>query len=281
MPYQTFLDTLSMPRSGIYKRVFRTLTPEETSGAILWGQSMGVALQAFVHTFEVVLRNRIHTTLSRQETETRGPPQDSFAWYDHQQGSRQLQGETFSKVEAILSGKTGVRLPTLPSPDRVIARLPFGVWPNILDAQLPTPKVEVRTFQDVFPHHPKAKRHWSYDTNRKTVVEVLKDVRVWRNRLAHCKPVWSEGWFRSSPTQHWTEVVNRLKGRRVEVLEVLEWMCPRTAEVYRQGYAGRLFDVLATDEAVFAHIQQPLAASAVPNFTVVNPAAFTAYKARP
>lgn len=281
MPYQTFLDTLSAPRSGIYRRVFRTQTPEETCGAILWGQSIGVALQAFVHTFEVVLRNRIHATLSRQATETPGPAQDSFSWYDHLNGGRQLQGETFAKVEAVLCDKHRVRLPTLPSPDRVVARLPFGVWPNILDAQLPTPNVEVRTFRDVFPHHPKAKRHWNYDTNRKVAVEALKDVRAWRNRLAHCKPVWSEGWFRSSPTQHWTEVVSRLKGRRTEALEVLGWMCPRTVEVYRNGYAGRLFEALATDEAVFAHIQQPLVASTIPGFVVVDQAAFAAYKARP
>jgi hypothetical protein len=280
MPYPTFLDTLSVPRSGVYKRVFRTQTPEETSGAILWAQSMTVALQALIHTFEVVLRNRVHVTMSRQNTETPGPAVDSFAWYDHLQGSTQLQGVTFEKVEAVLCDKNGVRLSTLPSPDRVIASLPFGVWPNILDAQLPTPKVEVRTFLDVFPHHPSAKFHWKHSANRKAAVAVVKDVRAWRNRLSHCKPVWTEGWFRNSANQHWTDVLNRLTSRRAEVLEVLGWMCPETAAVYKGGFAGRLFDALATDDAVFAHIQQPLAAGAVPIYAAAAPAALAAYKAR-
>jgi len=60
MPYQAFLETLSGPRSGVYKRVFRTLTPEETGGAVLWGQAMSMALQSLMLTFEVTLRNRIH-----------------------------------------------------------------------------------------------------------------------------------------------------------------------------------------------------------------------------
>ena len=75
--------------------------------------------------------------------------------------------------------------------------------------------------------------------------------------------------------------MNRLISRRAEALEVLGWMCPKTAAVYKGGFSGRLFDALATDDAVFAYIQQPLAAGAGPVFPAVDPAALAAYKARP
>lgn len=197
MPYQAFLDTLSVPRSGIYKRVFRTQTDEETSGAVLWGQSMAMALQSLTATFEVALRNRIHASLSQQACEKANLPIcNSYAWYDHQLGWKKLEGETYSKVEAILCGENNIRRKIQPSPDRVIARLSFGVWPNILDAQLPTPVVEARTFKEVFPYHSKPAKHWNHATNRKAVVVVVKDVQSWRNRLAHCKPVWPVGKIR-------------------------------------------------------------------------------------
>lgn len=280
MPYQAYLETLSAPRSGVYKRVFRTQTPEETSGAVLWGQAVSMALQSLMSTFEVALRNRIHLSLSRQATEKTGSVSDTYAWYDHQLGMYKLEGETFSKVEAILSDDQNIRLKTQPSPDRVIARLSFGVWPNILDQQLPTPVIEARTFQDVFPYHPKVKKHWKHSDNRKAAVNALKDIRAWRNRIAHCKPVWSEGWYRSSNSQHWTEVLGRTKSRRAGMLEVLGWMCPQTLEIYNRSFSGRLFDELITERAVMAHLLQPLEPTAGPTYPAASADALQAYKAR-
>lgn len=279
MPYQGFLDTLSAPRTGVYKRVFRTHTAQETAGAVLWAQAMSMALQSLMMTFEVALRNRIHVSLSRQATEKSGVPSDSFAWYDHQLGMRKLEGETYAKIEAILCGNQNVRLAVQPNPDRVIARLPFGVWPNMLDQQLPTPVIEARTFQEVFPHHPKAKKHWKHGDNRKAAVDGLKDVRAWRNRIAHCKPVWSEGWYRSSSAQHWTEVLSRVKSRRAGVLEMLGWICPNTLQIHNASWGGRLFDELATDRAVLAHLTQPLHPGAGPTYPEAAPTLLRAYKA--
>ncbi|PRD64436.1 hypothetical protein C6P64_14460 [Malikia granosa] len=241
---------------------------------------MSMVLLSLMSTFEVALRNRIHRSLSRQATEKMGPASDSFAWYDQQLGMHKLEGETFTKVEAILSDDQKIRLKVQPSPDSVIARLPFGVWPNILDQQLPTPVIEARTFKDVFPHHPRAKNHWNHGDNRKTVVNTLKDVRAWRNRLAHCKPVWSAGWYRSSTTQHWGEVLDRVKSRRAGMLEVLGWICPKTLEVYNRSFSSRLFNELVTEHAVMAHIFRPLELHTGPISPCVDPVELIGYKAR-
>ena len=260
MPYQAYLDTLSRPRAGVYQRVFRTETDAETTGAILWSQAMASSLQSLALTFEVVLRNRVHVSLSRQASMARGQSSSSsFAWYDHYQGWMKLHGETGEKVEKILCANSGVRLTTLPTPDRVIASLSFGVWPNVLDSQLPTAAIEATTYGDVFPAHPKANRHWKFKDNRKSTVAVIKDVQTWRNRLSHCKPMWTEGWFRNSHGQRWTDMLQRLMSRRQQILEVMSWMCPQTADVHTQSFQGKLFDQLAQDAAVWAHISQPLA----------------------
>jgi hypothetical protein len=241
---------------------------------------MTMALQSLMLFFEVTLRNRIHASLSRQATERSGNPTATFAWYDHQLGAHKLEGTTFDKVEAVLCDDQRVRLKLQPTPDRVIARLSFGVWPNVLEQQLPTPVIQARTFQEVFPNYPKAKKYWNHADNRKMVVDKVKDVKGWRNRTAHCKPVWTEGWYRSSATQHWTEVVDRLKSRRHEMLEVMEWMCPQTARVYRESYSGRLFDELASEKAVLAHIMQPNVPTVGPLYPVADIASLNAYKAR-
>ena len=281
MPYQAFLDSLSAHRSGVYKRVFRTMTAEEAGGAVLWAQSISMALQSLMLTFEVTLRNRIHVSMSRQATEKTANPMNSFAWYDYQLGMHKLEGETYSKVERILCDEQQIRLANQPPPDRVIARLPFGVWPNILEQQLPTPVVQARTFLDVFPHYPrKPRKYWNYAENRKTAVDKVKDVKGWRNRIAHCKPVWTEGWYRSSPSQHWTELLDRVKARRSEMLEVLGWMCPQTLTVYKMSYSGRLFDELVTEQAVLAHIAQPHVPAIGPTYPAADPVVLKAYKAR-
>lgn len=281
MPYEAFLLALSGPRSGVYKRVFRTITPVETCGGVLWGQATCMALQSLMLTFEVTLRNRIHASLSRQATDGNGTSTDSFAWYDHTFGKHKLEGETFEKVERVLCDAKSVRLSIQPSPDRVVASLPFGVWPNILEQQLPTPTIEARTFLEVFPRYPKnPRKHWNHAGNRKSAVDKVKDVKGWRNRISHCKPVWTEGWYRSSATQHWSEVLSRVKARRIEMLEVLGWMCPHTVTVYKQSYGGRLFDELVTENAVLAHIQTPHVPAAGPTFPQAQPVDLKAYKAR-
>jgi len=282
MPYETFLDTHSSPRSGVYKRVFRTQTHEETGGAVLWGQAMSMAIMLLMQSFEIALRNRIHVSLSRQATLRNGSTADSYAWYDHQLGNHQLQGETYDKVERLLCDRQRIRLQRQPTPDQVVARLPFGVWPNILEQQLPTAVVEAKTFMDVFPYYPrKPRKHWSHADNRKAAVDRVKDVNAWRNRVAHCRPVWSEGWFKGSQSQHWSDVLHRVKGRRAGVLEILGWICPQTVQVYAQSFGGRLFDELATDHSVFAHLTHPYVPTVGPSYPVADVANLAAYRARP
>lgn len=279
MPYENFLGTVSSPRSGVYKRVFRTQNEIETCGAILWGQQVTMSLLSLTQNFEVALRNRIHVSLSRQlSSKAITQSLDSFAWYDKELGGLQLSGESLEKVERILSANH-LRLRVQPPPDQVISRLSFGFWSNILDSQLP-PAIAAKTFPEVFPYHPANKHHWKHVRNQKPVVDIIKGVQVWRNRLAHCKPVWNEGWFRSSTNQHWTELLPRLKQKHSEVLDCLSWICPATSAIYTNSFAGKIFPALLSEEAIVAHLQGPTAFGVSPIFTAPTPQEIVAYKAR-
>lgn len=279
MPYQNFLSTLSSPRSGVYKRVFRTQNEIETSGAILWGQQITMALLSLTLSFEVALRNRLHVSLSRQaSSKLTSQTADSFPWYDRELGWIQLSGESLDKVEKVLSANQ-LRLQVQPSPDKVVSRLSFGFWSNILDSQLPA-HIKARTFPEVFPDHPKGKHHWRHVKNQKEVVDIIKGVQTWRNRLAHCKPVWNEGWFRNSANQHWTELLPRLKQKHSEVLDCLSWMCPSTCALYRDSFAGKLFVAMLSEQAIVAHLKGPNTFGVSPLFAAPPLEEITAYKAR-
>lgn len=279
MPYQNFLSTLSSPRSGVYRRVFRTQNETETSGVILWGQQVTMALLSLTLNFEVALRNRLHVSLSRQaSSKLTAQPTDSFPWYDKELGWIQLNGESLDKVEKILCANQ-LRLQVQPSPDKVVSRLSFGFWSNILDSQLPV-QIEARTFSEVFPCHPKSKHHWRYVKNQKEVVDIVKGVQTLRNRLSHCKPVWNEGWYRNSANQHWTELLPRLKQKHIEVLDCLSWMCPATCALYKDSFAGKLFPALLSEQAIVAHLQGPTTFGVSPIFTDPKLEEIAAYKAR-
>lgn len=281
MPYQHYLQSISSPRSNTYRRVFRTQTEAETCGAVLWGQAMTASLQTLLTTFEVALRNRIHVSLSKQASLALGSPVSvSFPWYDPHLKWCTLQGKTLEKVEKLLCGDAPIRITPPLSPDRVISGLSFGVWSNILDSQLPTPSIEEETFREVFPHHPKARKHWRFSNNRKSAVADVKDVQNWRNRISHCKPVWSEGWYRNNPNADWTGLLLRLKSRRARAVEVLGWICADTAKLYTQSYCDRLFHQLVTDDAVLAYVHQPLNPCSGPTYPVASPQQLAAYKAR-
>lgn len=214
-------------------------------------------MQPFICTCEVALRNAIHTSLSLQASASSGGTSPSFAWYDHTLGWKKLEGETYAKVEKLLCAPSQLRLPTQPTPDAVVAELSLGVWPNILDQQL-TQAQEAKTFDAVFTDHPKRKKgHWRHEANRKIAVERCKDLQKFRNRMAHCGPVWSQGWLSNQPGRHWTLAIDNLKARHADLMEMLTWISASTAEAHAASFASYWFTQLCSQDAVLTFITDP------------------------
>ncbi|WP_037247482.1 hypothetical protein [Rhodoferax saidenbachensis] len=273
-----FLDALSVPRVGIYRNLFRTQSDDETVGAVLWGQAMAAALQPLICTSEVALRNRIHASLSRQASVHASlQPSKSYPWYDQRLGWKTLEGETLAKVEDLLI-KNGMLLTNPPSPDRVVAELSLGVWPNILESQL-TNKQQQDTFNDVFPDHPnRHRKHWKHSNAREDAIARCKDLQRLRNRIAHRGPIWPENWSHGRP--HWTEMLDRLRARRAQLLELLSWICAASADIHSQSLMGRLFDHLCTTDAVMAFMLDPINAGGLQVFTRVDQTTLDAHLQR-
>lgn len=272
-----FLEALSIPRVGVYRNVFRTQSDDETMGAILWGQAMAAALQPLICTSEVALRNRIHASLSRQASLQAGAVSNSYPWYDHTIGWKTFHGETFTKIEDLLRSN-GMPVQPQPSPDRVVAELSLGVWPNILESQL-TNLQQQETFNDVFPDHPNhARKHWRHETARQDAVARCKDLQRLRNRIAHRGPIWPENWSQQRP--HWTDILSRMTARHAQLLELLSWICKAAADIYRRSMMGRLFDQLCTKDAVMAFMLDPINAGGLQAFPQVDPQVFAAHLQR-
>lgn len=409
MPYKNYVQTLSSPRSHLYKVVFKTQNDSELCGAVLWSQAVAASLHPLITAFEVTLRNRIHVTLSREGTKkfvkdalavidqgrlvdaaiekaaediqktveaieesrvaaikavqaaskekkasekvaSAAPaqlkqlikqesaakqksidalqkataaslaasnasqiarssieaaikdlqatnsapdvleklialksqglvPLDSFHWYEASLNLYPFNGKTADQIKEVLFDQSGNRR-TDTHPDRFVSSLSFSFWPKLLDSQLPNQTIEREIFTEVFSGHPNASQHWTYEENRKNVVTLITDVQNWRNRISHCKPIWSKGWLRGTQNPSFTSLVGRLKSRRDEMLQVLEWLCPDTSTIYKKSYPAKAFDDLVTEHALIAYIFSPQNACTAPNFPIASAATLAAYQAR-
>lgn len=257
--YKVFLEGMSHPRVHAYATTFRTTNDRELLGAYLWGQAISVSLLPFIGMFEVTFRNAIHTSLSLT---TSGYKAASYPWYDMTQpGALQLIGPTLDQVNDLLfdpPAKGGARIAPAPSPDIVVSRLSFGIWPDILAQQVPKAQLP-RTFEDIFRQHPNSSRkHWSIPQNRHKVLLLCKAMQRLRNRVSHAEPVWKPSWLQNVPGKHWSHGVQGLQSLHKDMVELLGWISYPTSEIYKQSFGRNWFVSLCTTNAVKAFMADPL-----------------------
>lgn len=263
--YRVFLDGLSQPRVHAYATLFRPANDTELLGAYLWGQAISAGLQPFITLFEVTFRNAIHTSLSLQASSYKAA---SYPWYDMTQpGALQLTGPTLDQVNDLLFARPhfgGARLVPAPSPDTVVSRLSFGVWPDILAQQVPKAQLP-RTFEDIFRQHPNSSRkHWSIPQNRHKVILLCKSMQRLRNRVSHAEPVWKPAWLQNVQGRHWSHAVQGLQVFHRDLVELLGWISYPSSEVYRQSFARSWFAQLCSTNAVRAFMIDPLNTAHLP-----------------
>ncbi len=257
--YKVFLDGLSQPRVHAYATLFRPANDTELLGAYLWGQAISAGLQPFISVFEVTFRNAIHTSLSLTASGHRAA---SYPWYDMTQpGALQLRGPTLDQVNDLLfnpPAKGGARLVPAPTPDAVVSRLSFGVWPDVLAQQVPKAQLP-RAFEDIFRQHPNSSRkHWSIPQNRHDVLLRCKAMQRLRNRVSHAEPVWKPAWLQNVQGRHWSHAVQGLQLYHRQLVELLGWISYPASEIYRQSFSRSWFANLCTTNAVKAFMLDPL-----------------------
>lgn len=186
----------------------------------LWNTELSEALYPCLQTFEVALRNSIHTALSRHF--------GTEFWFDlgilldwQRQTLQDARGEL-----------TVHRKPH--EPGRIVAELSFGFWSSMFNS----PYEEPLWYADgailldaVFPNLPRTLR------KRKTISQRVERIRRLRNRVFHYEPIWNK---------------TDLQVRHQQVVEALSWISPETREV--MALSDRFNSVLHGKSAIEARL---------------------------
>lgn len=258
------LSVLSTPRLGPYRQTFKPASEDELLGVYQWAQAVSTSLHPLLGLSEVVLRNAIHASLSRQCS---GNGSSSFAWYDRaEKSSIVLRGKSLVKVEELLSeGTPPIRKAVQPAPDLVVSRLSFGFWPNVLEEL--NNRQAPRTFTDVFANHPHSKpAHWSVEGNKQLVVLRLKRLQDLRNRICHFEAIWKPHWL-GAQSSHWSHGVLGLRNLHDTMVELLGWCSKDAAAHYQGSFSCNWFSKLCTTDAVFGFMKDAGKECFLPSFT--------------
>lgn len=256
------IKSISTPRLSSYKNIFGCADDAGCFPYYLWNQKLSSELYVLLSTIEICLRNRIHIVLSEEVSLKFTSTLDSnFAWYDHfsfvevdQNGNPKVDRhgndvftETGKAFRKITHNKRGRNLNLLPQ--IIISKLEFGKWSYVLSAKKYNSGDLIdwnKLFPLMFPCFigMDASKH-------QTIIERIKVVRSWRNRLAHLEPVWKFKDIKDpvtgrvlvrAPTNQ-TQVIKRLNAEIRRAVELLSWMCPDTHTHYKasESYKQLLF----------------------------------------
>lgn len=246
------IKSISTPRLSSYKNIFGFATEEECIPYYRWNQSLSSELYILLSTIEICLRNKIHETLSEEASlKFTGSINNNFSWYDHfffvevdQKGKKKtdrsgndIYTETGKAFRKITHNKRGVNLNRLPQ--IVISKLEFGKWSYVLSAKKYDNGDLIdwnKLFPLIFPHFVGME-----PTKHQIIIDRIKVVKGWRNRLAHLEPVWKFSDVKDPVTgkvlvkepKNQEEVLKRLNRETRRTMELLFWLCSDTHEHYR------------------------------------------------
>lgn len=270
--YQGLLLTVGQPRLTPYKDFFKCASDRELAGAYFWGQAVAAAFQPTLGMYEVVLRNAIHLQASRMSSKGAS---DSCAWYDPANPSAlSIRGKTRAKVDEVLLDSKGVQLAPQPAPDKVVASLSFGFWPNFLAGL--TMREQTQLLTKIFHAHPHSKpKHWGRKDNVQQLIGMLKDIQDLRNAVAHYEPIWKPYRLTGAET-HWSHSVRSLRKKHADIIEVMAWCCPQSAAAVESSYATRILKSFCSTNAVLAFMADPLGAGKMQLFEQVAAAPLVA-----
>jgi hypothetical protein len=253
--FQGLLCSLGQARLTPYKDFFDCSSDKDLVGAYLWGQAVATAFQPTLGMYEVVLRNAIHLQASRLSSKNLS---DSCAWYDSTQNAAlTIKGKTREKVQTLLRDNSGMLLVPPPVPDKIVASLSFGFWPNLLLGL--NGREQTILLTKIFHAHPHSKpKHWGRSENVTQLIQTLKDIQELRNAIAHYEPIWKPHRLTKKET-HWSQSVKSLRDKHTKIIEVMAWCCPQSAAIVEASYATRVVKSFCSTNAVRAFMADPLA----------------------
>lgn len=251
MTTQGIIKSISSSRLSSYRKVFGCSTDEDCIHYYHWNQALSSELYILMSTIEVCLRNKIHVALSEEVSlKFNGSVNSNFSWYEQfsfvevdKKGNRKTDrngedvftetGKAFRKITH--KGKRNLNL----VPQIIISKLEFGKWSYVLSAKKYNNGDLIdwnKLFPIIFPHFigMESDKH-------QIIIDHIKAVKNWRNRLAHLEPVWKfsdvkdpvTGEVRVPEPKSKTEVLKRLNAEIRRALNLLSWLCMDTTNHYK------------------------------------------------
>lgn len=194
------LNNLAAPRMAAVQNFFIATSQTDLLGCYAWSQAVSAALLPLLADLEVTLRNALHISLSQYYGGS-----DSFNWMmttpPLQQGNHGKKPKPAahrmnpkSQENIVTAVRKLTRKRPLPTPDDIVAALPFGFWEQIinsLDHKSQPSDLQDTILASVFPHAPDLHRHPHGSPGFKLrVVNLLARIRDVRNRISHHDAIW-------------------------------------------------------------------------------------------
>lgn len=151
------LETSSI-RLSSYRNFFR-VDDHDAYSIYKWNEELSSRLMKLIGVIEVILRNRIHSTMSNALQGKASGNKDSNDWFNYLD-----LGVGKSKVDNVLYDKKKRKITPTPSANFVISKMTYGFWPNLLKTEKYLDRSNIQwdiLFASVFPGLPKKpKGYW-------------------------------------------------------------------------------------------------------------------------
>ncbi|MDQ3655376.1 MAG: Abi family protein [Chloroflexota bacterium] len=170
------VDALIIPISATRLGAYRSQGGSDLEMVVnyLWNMELSEALYPCLQTFEIALRNSIHSAFSEHYI--------TELWFDRH-NLLEWQKKTLQEARD--------QLTTYQKPHeagRIVAELPFGFWSSMFNR--PYEQVWYADgavlLERVFPHLPRTLR------TRKQISQRVERIRRLRNRVFHYEPIWNK-----------------------------------------------------------------------------------------
>ena len=205
--YSPIIPLISTPRLDSYKVTFKTINDFDLYGVYIWAQHASASLYPIIQNLEITLRNAIDNEAQARfgtywwNRISFAPGWQANLFLDSIQKAENKLTKSWDDLERKrLRIRGRGPLPTPPpvwSHDQIIAATEFSAWQFILvDAfKSPRPADNLQylwplSISRAFKNH--AIINNSQNTVRGDLINAIKELRDYRNRLFHHEPIWTK-----------------------------------------------------------------------------------------
>lgn len=208
--YTSVLPLISSPRLKSYQDTFETTSDYDLYGVYIWAQHASASLYPLAHNLEITLRNSIDVEATKRfgsfwwSQIAHANNKQSSKFFDNIDAAKgKLKKEWEKKTRARLGLKHWQQIPAheiMPiwTHDQLIAATDFSTWQFILLEAFNSPHKNQNgaylwpdSLSKVFRNH--IVIHHLTDKARKDLIDLVNELREYRNRLFHHEPIWTKG----------------------------------------------------------------------------------------